>query len=363
MQRGNCSPHLHTAWTGVSLPTACSCLSWRLSPPSSINKQCCRRYLCLPRLIPIYAWLYNLYSLHSNPSTHQEASITQLSLVASCRLFLAGSHQPQQFVSALCRFFRAFVAAEASQQSAPSRTLSSSGDPPSMQGAQINQRRHLRARSSARPCKRQGNSGDQPKQSKQQEYTDCCSQTDSSMSVTSDVQMYSSADGDTQLESSLQCEEHTQCLSSPQDSDTSAQSFQDTSAFLIISPVPAVRQHPLKRPAISYELTGPSPAELPTYALGDTHCIAIHGGKQHHSLSFIARCISSATCRLLHKACPGQCLVIPSFIFHDQLSTALVAMLLKQYVAACTAMQLRHCLAQMVNKACGLQAHVHAWTM
>lgn len=172
-----------------------------------------------------------------------------------------------------------------------------------MQGAHINQRRHLRARSSARPCKRQGHSDDQPKQSKQQDYTDCCSQPDSSMSVTSDVQMFSSADGDTQLESSLQCEEHTQCLSSPQDSDTSAQSFEDTSAFLIVSPAPAVRQHPLKRPAFTYQATGPSPAELPTYALGDTHCIAIHGGKQHHSLSSTASASAMLHICLLYTAC------------------------------------------------------------
>lgn len=196
-----------------------------------------------------------------------------------------------------------------SQRLLVSLTLSSSGNPPSMQGAQISQRRHLRARSSARPCKRQGNSGDQPTQSKQQDYTDCCSQPDSSMSVTSDVQMYNSADGDTQLESSLQCEEHTQCLSSPQDSDTSAQSFQDTSNFLIVSPAPAVRQLPLKRPAFSYVATGPSPAELPTYALGDTHCIAVHGGKQHHLPPSVASASAELHICLLHTGCAGHCLV------------------------------------------------------
>ena len=144
-----------------------------------------------------------------------------------------------------------------------------------MHGAEITYRRHLRARSSARPCKRQASSGGQPKHSKQQDYTDCCSQPHSSVSDSSNVQMYSSRDGETSLESALQCEEH-QCLSSPQDSDTSAQSCQ---AFRSNSPVPAVKQHLLPRPLLSFALTGPSLAEVPTDALEETHCIANHLGK------------------------------------------------------------------------------------
>lgn len=147
-----------------------------------------------------------------------------------------------------------------------------------MHSAEITQRRHLRARSSARPCKRQASSGDPPKHSKQQDYTDCCSQPDSSVSASSNVQMQSSRDEGSHLESSLQCEEH-QCLSSPQDSDTSAQSCQ---AFCGNSPVPAVRQHLLQRPSISFVPTGPSLAEVPTYALGETHCIANHCGKSQN---------------------------------------------------------------------------------
>ena len=142
-----------------------------------------------------------------------------------------------------------------------------------MHSAEITHRRHLRA-SSARPCKRQASSGGQPKHSKQHDYTDCCSQPHSSVSESSNVDMYSSRDGDTHLESSLQCEEQ-QCLSSPQDSDTSAQSCQ---AFRSNSPVPAVNLH-LLPPFISFVPTGPSLAEVPTYALGETHCIANYCGK------------------------------------------------------------------------------------
>ncbi|KAL3147468.1 hypothetical protein ABBQ38_014526 [Trebouxia sp. C0009 RCD-2024] len=87
--------------------------------------------------------------------------------------------------------------------------------------------------------------------------------------------MFSSRDGDTHLESSLQCEEHNQCLSSPQDSDTSAQSYQDTSA-LSNTPVTAARQHPLQLPFTS-ESTAPSLAEVPSYALTETYNIASFG--------------------------------------------------------------------------------------
>ena len=152
-----------------------------------------------------------------------------------------------------------------------------------MHNAEIIQRRHVRAQSSARPCKRQASSGGQPKHSKQQDYTDCCSQPDSSVSASSNVQMFSSNDGDTHLESTLQCEEQ-QCLSSPQDSDTSAQSCQ---AFRSNSPVPAVRQHLLQCPSISLVPTEPSLAEVPTYALEETHSIANHCGKSWISLSFV----------------------------------------------------------------------------
>lgn len=141
-----------------------------------------------------------------------------------------------------------------------------------MHSAEITHRRYLRARSSARPCKRQASSGGQPKNSKQQDSTDCCSQPNSSVSSSSNIQMFSSRDGDTHLESSLQCEEQ-QCLSSPQDSDTSAQSCQ---AFGSNSPT---RLHLLQRPSISSVPTEPSLAEVPTYALGETHCIANHSGK------------------------------------------------------------------------------------
>lgn len=184
----------------------------------------------------------------------------------------------------------------------------------------IAQRRRLRARSSARPCKRQGGSADQAKRhSKEPACTDCYSQPNSVESVSSTAHMHGSGDGDVHLESSLQCEEHNQCLSSPQDSDTSAQSYHDASA-LSSTPVTAARQHPFQRPFTS-EPIGPSLAEVPPYALTETYNIASFG-KQHLRSSCIAAafavlhssmlpnayssCTTSATMRLaLHTAQQG----------------------------------------------------------
>ena len=170
-----------------------------------------------------------------------------------------------------------------------------------MHNTQLAQRRRFRGRSSARPCKRQGGSADQVKRhSKELDCTDCCSQPNSSESASSTVQMYSSGVGDTHLESSLQCEEHNQCLSSPQDSDTSAQSYQDASA-LSTTPVTADRPHPLQQPFTS-EPTGPSLAEVPPYALTETYSIASFGEQQ-----LLTSCTAIASALLhssmLHSAC------------------------------------------------------------
>ncbi|KAL3135222.1 hypothetical protein ABBQ38_006301 [Trebouxia sp. C0009 RCD-2024] len=91
-------------------------------------------------------------------------------------------------------------------------------------------------------------------------------------SVSSCVHMHSSGNGDIHSESLLQCEEHNQCLSSPQDSDTSAQSYQNASV-LSTTPVTAAKQHPLQCPFTS-EPTGPLLVDVSPYALAETYNIA-----------------------------------------------------------------------------------------
>lgn len=106
-------------------------------------------------------------------------------------------------------------------------------------------------------------------------------------SVSSCVHMHSSGNGDIHSESLLQCEEHNQCLSSPQDSDTSAQSYQNASV-LSTTPVTAAKQHPLQCPFTS-EPTGPLLVDVSPYALAETYNIAFFS--KQHLLSF---CIAAA---------------------------------------------------------------------
>ncbi len=139
-----------------------------------------------------------------------------------------------------------------------------------------------RSRSSARSYKKPADFTDHFSQESPDCYTkDCCSQLGSSVSALSDVNMASSAEGDTQLESALQCEERHQFLSSPQDSSTSALSYQDTSR--LVSPVNASRGPiaPLRLPTHRLEVSAPSPAEVPPEAIWDTESIACHGEKQY----------------------------------------------------------------------------------
>ena len=136
---------------------------------------------------------------------------------------------------------------------------------------------HPQLGSSAGPYKRQGDPTDLSRQhSTDLQSKDCSSQPESSASAISDVQMSGPADGeDNQLESALQCDEHNQCLSSPQDSDTSARSYQDASAFY--SPLTAYSRQLPQHPLNTFHFTGPSVAEVPTDAIAETHSIARFG--------------------------------------------------------------------------------------
>ena len=78
-----------------------------------------------------------------------------------------------------------------------------------------------------------------------------------------------------QLENDLQCQERHQFLSSPQDSNTSALSYQEGSSFF--SPVTAPPSTPAILPRHRTEVTGPSPLEVPTEAIWDTDTVACHG--------------------------------------------------------------------------------------
>ena len=167
-----------------------------------------------------------------------------------------------------------------------------------MHNAEHSQYQHALCHSSARPCKRPGHLADQLRQHSAELYPeDCYSQPESSSSAISDMEMLSPADGaDGQLESALQCEEHNQCLSSPQESDTSARSYQDASSFY--SPVRAPSTHPFQHP-LKFELSGPSLAEVPPYALKDTHSIACYGKQPcpNHSSYLLCSCIASSLLR------------------------------------------------------------------
>lgn len=146
-----------------------------------------------------------------------------------------------------------------------------------MQGTQQAQKRHPRTRSSTRKCKRQGDLTDQSRQhSSELQSVDYSSQPESSASAVSNIQISIPAGGeDNQLESALQCDEHNQWLSSPQDSDTSARSYQEASAFY--SPVTAHSRQLPQHPLHTSQFTGPSIAEVPVDAIAETHSIASFG--------------------------------------------------------------------------------------
>lgn len=114
---------------------------------------------------------------------------------------------------------------------------------------------------------------------------DCCSQPGSSVSACSN-EMSSSTEGHVQLEESdLQCEERNHFLSSPQDSDTSAFSYQDLSRYF--SPMlPLLSQAastPPRRLLPIFEVSGqPTSAEVPADAIWET--MSVVGTCKHESL-------------------------------------------------------------------------------
>ena len=129
----------------------------------------------------------------------------------------------------------------------------------------------------------------------QEELAGACTDPHSSEAVSvespgRDTLMRSPAEEEFQLESALQCEEQIRCLSTPPTSDTSAQSFEDSSIFY--SSATAANIYAAMLPVDTFRRSGLSPVKVPAGAIWEPDSILSFGeSHQLHSACLLTSVI------------------------------------------------------------------------